>query len=163
MTNLLRFSGLLAALFISASVYAGDIQVENAWARATAPGQDAASVDLTITSKHAATLVGVSTPVAGSAELHSMTSENGMMKMREVKSIELPAGKHVNLGESGYHLMLNGLKAPLKAGDSVPLTLSIKAGKQGVVKVETKAEVRSLTGTDDTSHQDEHQHMNMTY
>jgi len=163
MTNLLRFSGLLAALFISASVYAGDIQIENAWARATAPGQDAGSVDLTITSKHAATLVGVSSPVAGSAELHSMTSENGMMKMREVKSIELPAGKHVNLGESGYHLMLNGLKAPLKTGDSVPLTLSIKAGKQGVVKVETKAEVRPLTGTDDASHQDEHQHMNMNY
>lgn len=163
MTNLLRFSGLLAALFISASVYAGDIQVENAWARATAPGQDAASVDLTITSKHAATLVGVSSPVAGSAELHSMVTEGGMMKMREVKSIELPAGKHVNLGESGYHLMLNGLKAPLKAGDSVPLTLSIRAGKEGVVKVETRAEVRSLTGTDDASHQGEHQHMNMTY
>jgi copper(I)-binding protein len=163
MTNLLRFSGLLAALFISASVYAGDIQVENAWARATAPGQDAASVDLTITSKHAATLVGVSSPVAGSAELHSMVTEGGMMKMREVKSIELPAGKAMNLGESGYHLMLNGLKAPLKAGDSVPLTLSIKSGKQGVVKVETRAEVRSLTGTDDASHQDEHQHMNMTY
>ena len=163
MTNLLRFSGLLAALFISASVYAGDIQVENAWARATAPGQDAGSVDLTITSKRAATLVGVSSPVAGSAELHSMTSENGMMKMREVKSIELPAGKAMNLGESGYHLMLNGLKAPLKAGDSVPLTLSIKTGNQGVVKVETKAEVRPLTGTNDASHQDEHQHMNMTY
>ena len=163
MTNLLRFSGLLAALFISASVYAGDIQVENAWARATAPGQDAASVDLTITSKHAATLVGVSSPVAGSAELHSMVTEGGMMKMREVKSIELPSGKHVNLGESGYHLMLNGLKAPLKAGDSVPLTLSIKSGKQDVVKVETRAEVRPLTGTDDASHQDEHQHMNMTY
>ena len=138
MTNLFRFGGLLAALFLCASVYAGDIQVQNAWARATAPGQDAASVDLTITSKHAATLVGVSSPVAGTAELHSMAMEGGMMRMREVKSIELPAGKPVNLGESGYHLMLMGLKAPLKEGETVPLTLSIRVSKQGMVKVKTQ-------------------------
>jgi len=147
MTNLYRFGGLLAALLMSASVYAGDIQVENAWARATAPGQDAASVDMTITSKQAATLVGVSSAACKSAELHSMTTGGSMMRMREVKSIELPAGKRVNLGESGYHLMLTGLKAPLKAGESVPLTLDIKVGKQGVVKFETRAEVRALTAT----------------
>lgn len=167
MSKLNRFGWLAAALLVSFSSYAagnaGDIDISGAWSRATAPGQDAASVDMTITSKQAATLVGVSSPVAGSAELHSMVSENGMMKMREVKSIELPAGKHVNLRESGYHLMLNGLKSPLKAGDSVPLTLSIKAGKQGVVKIETRAEVRSLTGTNDASHQGEHQHMDMSY
>jgi copper(I)-binding protein len=159
MTNLLRFSGLLAALFISASVYAGDIQVENAWARATAPGQDAASVDLTITSKHAATLVGVSSPVATTAQLHSMVTEGGMMRMREVAFIALPAGKTVNLGESGYHLMLNGLKAPLKEGETVPLTLSIRVGKQGAVKVETRAEVRSLTAA--PPQKIEHQQMKM--
>ncbi len=147
MANLYRFGGLLAALLMSASVYAGDIQVENAWTRATAPGQDAAGMDLTITSKQAATLVGVSSPAAKTVELHSMTSESGMMKMREVEAIELPAGKRVNLREGGYHLMLTGLKAPLKGGESVPLTLSIKVGKQGVVKVETKAEVKPLTAS----------------
>ena len=159
MTNLYRFGGLLAAMLMSASVYAVDIKVENGWVRATAPGQDGAGVDMAITSKQAATLVGVSSPVAETAELHSMTSEGGMMKMREVKEIELPAGKRVSLRESGYHLMLNGLKAPLKEGESVPLTLSIKVGKQGVVKIETKAEVRSLTATKDTSHEHDHQHM----
>jgi len=108
MSKLIRSGWLAAALLVSFSSYAagnaGDIEISGAWSRATAPGQDAASVDMTITSKQAATLVGVSSPVAGSAELHSMISENGMMKMREVKSIELPAGKHVNLRESGYHL-----------------------------------------------------------
>jgi copper(I)-binding protein len=64
MIHLYRFGGLLAALLVSASVYAGDIQVENAWARATAPGQDVAGVDMTITSKQAAILIGVSSPVA---------------------------------------------------------------------------------------------------
>jgi copper(I)-binding protein len=156
MTNLYRFGGLLAALLLSANIYAGDIKIEGVWTRATAPGQDAAGVDMTITSKQPATVVGVSSPVAESEELHSMTSENGMMKMREVKTIELPAGKRVNLRESGYHLMLNGLKAPLKEGESVPLTLSIKVGKQ-VLKLETKAEVRSLHATNAAT-QEEHHH-----
>lgn len=147
MANLHRFGGLLAALLFSANVFAGDIQVENAWTRATAPGQDMAGADLTITSKQAATLVGVSSPVCKTVELHSMSMshDNGMMKMREVESIALPAGKPVNLREGGYHLMLNGLKAPLKAGGSVPLTLHIKMANKGMVKIEVQAEVKPLT------------------
>lgn len=155
MTGLFRFGGLLAALLMSACVYAGDIQVEGAWIRATVPGQDAGGVDLTITSKHAATLVGVTSPACKSVELHSMTMthdmanmshDSSMMKMREVEAIELPAGKRVNLSQGGYHLMLIGLKSPLKAGETVPLTLNIKVAKK-MVKVEIKAEVRPLTTT----------------
>ena len=150
MKNLNRSAVLVLALLLSCAAYAAgnttDIEVSGAWARATAPGQDAASVDMTITSKRGATLVGVSSPAAKSAELHSMMSMGGMMDMREVKAIELPAGKAVNLGEKGYHVMLNDLKAPLKEGGSVPLTLSIKVGEQ-VVKVETRAEIRSLHTT----------------
>ena len=146
MSNLFRVGGLLAALLLSASVFASDIKVEKAWARATAPGQDSASVDLTITSKQDATLVGASSSACKTIELHSMTMthDSGMMKMREVTAIKLPAGKPVNLGENDYHLMLTGLKAPLKAGESVPLTLDIKVSDR-TVKVEAKAEVRPLT------------------
>jgi copper(I)-binding protein len=161
MINLLRVSGFLAALFISASVYASDIRIENAWARATAPGQDAASVELTITSKHDAAMVGVSSRVASTAQLHSMEMKGGMMRMREVASIALPAGKTVNLAASGYHLMLTGLKAPLKEGQTVPLTLSIKVGKQRVVKIRASAEVRSLTATSDPAQETDHQQMKM--
>ena len=143
---------MIAALLVSfagyaADVHAADIEISGAWTRATVPGQQAASVDLTITSKQAATLVGLSSPVAKTGGLHSMKSENGMMQMREVDAIPLPAGKSVNLHDSGYHLMLDGLKVPLKEGTNIPLTLSIKAGKQGVTKFETKAEVRSLHAT----------------
>ena len=149
---MLKLSALLAAMLVSASVYAGDIQVEGAWARATAPGQDTAMVDLSITSAKDAALVGFSSPACKTAQIHSMTHENGMMKMREVPSIALPANHRVGLGEDGYHLMLIGLKAPLNAGDALPLTLNVKeAGK--VVKVEVKAEVRPMT---DTGH--EHMH-----
>ena len=83
------------------------------------------------------------------------------MRMREVASIDLPPGKTVNLGESGYHLMLVGLKAPLKEGETVPLTLNIRVGKLGMVKVKTRAEVRSLTATAAPSPQNEHRQMNM--
>ncbi|MCR4304987.1 MAG: copper chaperone PCu(A)C [Gallionella sp.] len=153
-----RFGGLLAALLLSASVYAGDIQIEGAWLRATAPGQEEASLDFSITSKQPAVLLGVSSTVSSAVEMHSMTHEKGMMRMRQVESIEIPAGKRVNLGESGYHLMLAGLKAPLKAGENIPLTLTIKESNNRTVKIETRAEVKPLTTTKASTHKDNHKH-----
>lgn len=158
MTKFYRCTGLLAGLLLSASVQAGDVQIEGGWSRATAPGQDTAMVDLSITSKQAATLVGFSSTASKTVELHSMTHDNGMMKMREVKSLELPAGKRVNLGESGYHLMLIGLKAPLKAGDSVPLLLNVRMANKTVVKLNTKAEVKPLTEAAPQADEQMHQH-----
>lgn len=160
MNSLYRIGGLLAALLLSANVYAGDVSAEGAWSRATAPGQDAAMVDVTITSKQAATLVGFSSPACKSAELHSMTHEGGVMKMREVKEIALPAGQRVNLGESGYHLMLLGLKAPLKAGEDVPLTLNVRLANKRIVKIEAKAAVKPLTEAKAAPQDGGHMHHN---
>lgn len=154
MTNFKKLLGCTGAMFLSASIYAGDFQIENAWARATAPGQDTAMVDLTITSKQAATLVSVSSSASRTVELHSMTHEHGMMKMREAKTMELPAGEPINLGKHGYHLMLIGLNAPLKAGETVPLTLGIKIGDRNILKVGAKAAVKPLTAA--TLHENEH-------
>ena len=159
MTHRYRLGGLLAGLLISASVYAGDIQVENVWVRATAPGQDTAGVDLTITSKQAATLVGVSSPACKSVELHSMSMsrDGGMMKMREVETIALPAGKPVNLRAGGYHLMMTGLKAPLKLGDSVPLTLRFKVAHKSIVKIKAVVEVKAFNAAN-APQREEHAH-----
>jgi copper(I)-binding protein len=154
MNKMTRLCTLLIAALLSAPVFAGGIQVESAWARATAPGQDTAMVDMTIVSEKAAKLTGFATPVSQSAEMHSMTHDKGMMKMREVKAIALPAGQRVNLGEAGFHLMLIGLRAPLKAGDSLPLTLNVQAADNSSVKVDVKAEIKPLSGM---SH-DEHMH-----
>ena len=161
MKNIIRYGWFVAALLFSIASYAADIEVSGGWIRATAPGQDQGGADLSIISKRAATLVGASSPVCKFVQLHTMTSEGGMMKMREIKAIELPAGKRVNLRESGYHLMLIGLKAPLKEGETVPLTLSIKVGKQGLVKVETTAEVGSLTAGKSAPQGDKQMHMQM--
>jgi copper(I)-binding protein len=155
MMKLFKLGGLLGVILLSASVYAGDIQVESAWSRATAPGQDTAMVDITVLSSKDAQLVGFSSPLCKTAEMHSMTHDNGIMKMRELQSIELPAGKRVSFGEAGLHLMLIGLKAPLKGGDRVPLTLNFKVGNNKVVKEEIKAEVKPLT---ESQHEMHHVH-----
>lgn len=144
MVNFYRFGGLLAALLLSASAYAGDIQVEGAWTRATLPGQDMAMVYMSITSKQAATIVGVSSKTAKAAEMHTMEHKGGMMKMYEVKSISLPADSRLEMSMHGYHLVLAGLKAPLKAGATVPLTLNIEMADKSIVKVGVQAEVRPL-------------------
>jgi hypothetical protein len=140
-----RFFVLLVLLSLNLNSYAEDIRIEDIWVRASAPGQDSAMMDMTITSKRPATLISLSSTASKSVELHSMVHENGMMKMREAKTLALPAGKRINLGESGYHLMLIGLNAPLTPGEIVQLTLTIKMPDSSIKKIDTKAEIKPLT------------------
>lgn len=144
MIKLYRLVGLLAALCLNVGAYAGDIQVEGAWTRATLPGQETAMVYMFITSKEAATIVGVSTKVSKTAEMHTMEHKGGMMRMYEVKSISLPANERMEMSMHGYHLVLGGLKAPLKVGATVPLTLNIEMADKRNVMVDVQAEVRPL-------------------
>ena len=128
-------AGLLAML-AAAPAYADDVKVTKAWTRATAPGQDSASVQMTITSRKDATLIGVASGSAQSAEIHSMVMEGGMMKMRPMDSLPLPAKTPVTLGEDGNHMMLIGLRKPLKAGRKLPFALTVKFadGKTEVIR-----------------------------
>ncbi len=138
----------VVALLISAQVWAGDVAVSGAWIRATASGQDSAAVSLHITSQKDARLVAASSPVSDSAEIHTMTHENGMMMMRQVEALPLPAQKERAIGDVD-HIMLLGLKHPLKAGDNVPLMLTVEFADKSKEKVALKAEVRSLTESHD--------------
>jgi len=98
-----------------------------------------------LTSARAAKLVGVSTPVAGVAEIHQTKMEGGVMRMRPVESIELPAGQAVELKPGGYHVMLMQVKPALQEGQSVALTLVIEAGgKRESVTVQVP--VKALAG-----------------
>lgn len=153
-----RLAGLLAGVLLGASVHAGDLRINGAWARSTAPGQDTAMVDLSITSKQPATLIGFSSAASKTVELHSMTHDNGVMRMREVKLLELPAGKQIHLGESGYHLMLIGLKTPLKVGAFVPMTLSIKLPDGAIARLVVKAEVKSPSAEKHDQQESEQMH-----
>jgi copper(I)-binding protein len=94
---------------------------------------------MTLTAKAGTRLVGVSTPVAGIAEVHEMKLEGDVMKMRAVAGLDLPAGKAVALTPGGYHLMLMDLKAPLLKDTTVDLTMQFQDAKgvatQQVVKL----------------------------
>ena len=102
------------------------VEVAGAWLRATVPGHSATGGFMTLTAGVPLRLVGVSTPVAGVAEVHEMKMEGDVMKMRAVPALELPAHQSVELKPGGYHLMLMNLKQPLAAGQHVPVTLSVQ-------------------------------------
>lgn len=116
--------------------HADGVTVSKAWVRATAPGQDTASVQLNITSKKDATLIRVASGSAQSGEIHSMTMEGDMMKMRILEELPLPAKTPVSLGADGNHLMLLGLKKPLIAGRKLPFALTVKFanGKKAIIR-----------------------------
>ena len=104
-----------------------------------------------IVSPRDARLTGVASPVARAAEVHLMTMDDGIMKMRLVEALDLPAGRPVKLAPGGYHVMLFDLKKPLLAGEKVPLTLVIEEAGKRTQKIAVSAIVRAsdyATGND---------------
>ena len=128
---------------LAAAAQAQPASVKDAWVRAPAPGQKVAGVYMEIVSRTNTALVAVASPVAARAELHSMALEDGVMRMRLLERIELPAGAAVKLAPGGLHVMLIDLKQPLQRGEKVPLTLTVLQLDSGSRSVFTiRAEVR---------------------
>lgn len=129
----LSIIALGAAALAPALAQGSAIRVTSPWLRETAPGQSAGGGFLTITNsaKSADTLTGGSSPIAARVEVHTMSMDGGVMRMRPLKDgLALPAGQTVALKPGSLHIMLTGLKRPLKRGETVPVTLSFaKAGK----------------------------------
>ena len=123
------------------------VTVNEPWVRGTVNGQTATGAFMELTASETTTLVGVSSPVAGFCEVHEMVLDNGIMKMRAMPKLDLPAGKRVALKPGSYHIMLMDLKQPLQKGDSVPLMLKLEGKDKKFVMREVKAEVRDLTAS----------------
>lgn len=133
---------LVAALAVAAAATfaqdakVGPITVSGAQARATVPGQTAGGGFLRIDNQGPADrLVAAAAPVAARVELHTMRMEGDVMRMRQIDAIELPAGGKVELKPGGTHLMFMELKAPLKAGETVPVTLRFEKAGEVTVKM----------------------------
>jgi len=138
---------LVTALVLSCSAVAaiaGDVTVSEPWVRGTVAAQKATGAFMGLTAAKPMRLVGASSPAAPAVEVHEMSMENDVMKMRPVAGIDLPAGQMVALKPGGYHIMLMGLTAPLHAGASVPLTLSFEAADGTREEVQIEAPVREL-------------------
>jgi hypothetical protein len=120
-----------------ASVFAnGNVTISDSWVRPTVAGQKATGAFMKITAKENSKLLGVSSPVAGVAEIHEMKMEKDVMKMGAISSLDLPAGKAVELRPGSYHLMLMDLKASVDKGAKVPLTLRFQDAKGAKFQVE---------------------------
>lgn len=145
----------LALMFFGAATQA-DVTVKESWVRGTTPAQKATGAFMEITSSEAASLLSASSPVAGVVEIHTMKMEDGVMKMRAIPKLDLPAGKGVKLAPGGNHVMLMDLKQQMKKGDVVPITLKIEGKDKKVQMLEVKAEVRDLAAPAAMDHGHKH-------
>ena len=139
---------LAAATLLAAAAGAqaqAQVTVSNAWVRATVPQQKATGAFLQLQSVQDAKFVAVTSPLTPNVEVHEMAMQGDVMRMRQVQAVDLPAGKVVELKPGGHHIMLMNLKAQVKEGDTVPLTLVFE-GKDGKRQsVEVKAPVHGLS------------------
>ena len=157
-----RLATVCMSLILSVPATAGDVgmakvgavMIHDGWARASigsAPNS-AAYMTLMTQGDAADKLVGAKTQVAETVEIHNHIIEDGIAKMREVKSIDVKPGEMATLEPGGFHVMLMGLKEPLKDGDLLPLTLIFEHA--GEVKLEVP--IKDLKGS--TKHGESKKH-----
>ena len=144
MTRILAIAAI-AAIAVATSASAHDyrlraLHIDHPFARATPPGARSGGVFLSVENNGDRTdrLLTVSTPVAGSAELHQMVMDAGVMRMRAVAGVDVKPGDRLVLQPGGYHVMLADLKRPLQAGDTFPLTLGFE--RAGSIEVSVVVE-----------------------
>jgi copper(I)-binding protein len=131
----MKFLAFVAGLVVAGAALAqpAQIEVNNAWARATPGNAENGAAYVTIQSPTADRLVSASSPIAKKAELHTMSMQGMVMNMRPLSQLDIPAGQPVTLKPGGEHIMLMGLNHPLREGQSFPLTLNFeKAGPRTV-------------------------------
>lgn len=133
----IKFLAFAAVLVFASATSAQTSQQEvtSAWARATSGTGQPGVAYLTIQSPTADRLVAASTPIAKKAELHTMSMSGGVMQMRPVAGIDIPAGQPLTLKPGGEHIMLLGLNHPLQEGQNFPLTLTFEKGGTRTVNV----------------------------
>ena len=139
----LKVLALVAAICI-APVDRAQVAISEAWVRGTVEGQTSTVAYMKLDSDVGAQLVSVSTPLATRCAVHEMTRDGNLMRMRAVDALQIPAGATVELGEGHQHLMLEGLKRPLKQGETVALTLQFVDAKGNRQTVKVQAPVRAL-------------------
>ena len=116
--------------------------ITNAWVKASLPGATVSAAYMQIKSAQPLKLVKVETPVAGIVEIHNMTMKDGVMEMKAMDAVDIPANRMVELKSGGIHVMLMQVKQPIRAGDKVPLTLTFEGAdkKPLVVRIDAVAQ-----------------------
>lgn len=149
MKKILALAGLLLAgsfTPVLADSHGSPVQVENPYARAVPPNaaNSAAFMVLHNDGAHDRNLVSVSSDVSRVAELHNHIHDNGVMRMRQVAQITVPAKGSIELKPGSYHVMLIDLKQPLKEGDAVNVTLNFADGASQAVSMTAQKVMRPM-------------------
>ena len=135
-------------------------EVKDAWVRATVAGQPSSGAFMTVTASADSKLLSVQTPVAGLVQIHEMSRKDDVMKMQQVQSVVLPAGKPVSFDPNGYHIMLMNLTGQIKEGDKVPLTLTVEDAKGTKESVQVEAVAKAIGTMDHSAMKHDHSKMN---
>jgi len=130
---------LASSLCASPAAAASALDVRDGWVSATVPGQSVAAAYMTLRSATAVRVVTIITNVSDAAQIHAMSLENGVMRMRHLDTLAIPTGHAVTLAPGAVHLMLTGLKRPLKPGDIVELEFTTVDGAG--TKASTRADL----------------------
>ena len=135
--RLLGIVMLLAFSASSAADVAGKVQIEEPFARSALQQQANSAIFMRINNQgNAAALVSAESSAARVVELHThQKDQNGMMRMRKIKQIELPSGERTSLQPGGLHIMLIGLQRDLNIGDDVDVTLVFSDGSENTLQV----------------------------
>jgi len=149
----------VSALFLSLSASA-QVTVKDAWVRATVAQQKATGAFMQLQSAQDARLISAQSPVAAVVEVHEMSMDGGVMKMRAVPNLALPAGKAVDLKPGGYHVMLMDLKGQVKEGDTVPVTLVVEGqdGKRQSLKLDVPVRKAAVSAMNHGEGHSAHKH-----
>lgn len=155
MRNIVKTISFFILILSSSSVLAhgyqqGDIRIGHVWTRATPEGTSTAAIYLPLlnTGKISDKLIGITSPDANHIQIHDHIDDNGIMKMPVLDFVVLEPNQPISFQPMGKHLMVTGLKHPLKAGDKFPLTLEFeKAGR-----IDIEAEVASPNISEEHHH-----------
>jgi len=141
---MIRMALAAALFFVGTAAAEAQVTVKDAWVRATVPAQHATAAFMQLTAADPMRLVAAQSPVAGTVEIHEMAMVDGVMKMRAISGLDLPAGKTVMLDPGGYHVMLLDLKGQIHVGDVVPITLVFEGRDKRPTAIDLKAPARAL-------------------
>lgn len=164
MFKLFKHLAFCATLLVAASASAhsfkiGDLEVIHPHARPTTPGIQNGAAWFGVKNAGASDdrVIGVESPIADHAEIHDMTMDNDVMRMFKVDGVPVPAGETVTLGKGNkLHVMLMGLKQPLKEGDAFDMTVHFE--KAGSVPVQVWVEQPSAASGAKQHQDDQHDH-----
>lgn len=132
---------LSSALLLASHIALADVSVESAYIRAVPPGQmnSAAFMQLKNLAADDISLIAAKSQVAKNVELHTHIHDKGVMRMRQISEISLPAGQAVTLQPGGMHIMLIGLTQNLSAGENIKLSLEFSDGSKQALEVPVQA------------------------